>query len=242
VAPGLDQGAGIPELHLDASNRCLLELRQQRRFVACGRGEQREEARGRIIRGNEQRGQLVPVGPFRVATQFIAEQRARSERRPSRLMCDDFPQHAIELIGHLLGGLEAVIGVERGRTLQEAVQRVVRGVDGDLFLRRQHELVLLLVTAEVRAQHRQRPADGEQVRWHRRARTADLGRLVSLRAVHGARLVTHAVDAAEIDERQGGTPLHHVVGLEVTEQQSPPVQVSERREDVVHVRDRVCNR
>ena len=157
--------------------------------------------------------------------------------RPSSI-ADDLTQDAVELVGHLLGRLEAVVGIGRGARQQELVQRVVALEHRNRFPRRKREAEVALVSAEVEAQHRERAGDREQVRRDRRTGGGDLGRLVADRAEHGRRRVVHAVDAAEVDQLERMLRLDDVVDLEVAEQQPEAMQVAERGQDLEHVRDR----
>ena len=147
-----------------------------------------------------------------------------------------------ELVRHLVGGLEAVVGVGGRGAEEEPVERVVAGEVRDLLGGRQGEAVGASEVGESAAQHGERAGDGEEVGGDRRPGVGDLGRLVAGGAVDRAGPVVDPVHAAEVDELHRRRRAHHVVGLEVAEEQPLIVQVAQRREDLEHVGDGVGER
>ena len=97
------------------------------------------------------------------------------------------------------------------------------------------------MAAEVGGQHGERAGDGEQVGGDGRSCLGDLGRLVAAGAIDRARLVVHAVHAAEVDQLERAVGLDDVVRLEVTEHQPQVVEVAERRQDLHAVGDRLLD-
>ena len=143
----------------------------------------------RVVGVDERRRQGPPRRGVRRPAARRREPRARRRAPVSRSWRDDLAQHADELAGHLLGALEAVVGIGGGRPLEKRVQRVEAGVERDVTRRRQRVPERALVAGEVGAQHGERAADGEQVRGDGRAGRGDLRRLVADRAVHRAAVV-----------------------------------------------------
>ncbi|HEY6294157.1 MAG TPA: hypothetical protein VIX15_00700, partial [Streptosporangiaceae bacterium] len=106
---------------------------------------------------------------------------------------------------------------------------------------RERELVPALVALELKGEDGQRPRDREQVRRDGRPVRLDLGRLVSHRAVD--RLV--AADPrhrAHVDELELLLGLDDVIRLEVAVHQPAVMQVTQGRQDLDGVGDRVLHR
>ncbi len=188
-----------------------------------------------IVDVDERDRKCPPVGRMERAAHLTGEESTDARRGRAGLAGDHLAQDPDELLGHLRGGLEPVVRVGRGCSLQEAVQGVVGRVRRDVVRRRQRVLVGALVAAELGAEHGEGAADGEEIRRHGRARPGDLRGLVPHGAVHGAGLVAHAIHAAEVDELQRAPALDHVVGLEVAIQQPVLVEVTERGQNLEDV-------
>ena len=227
----------LPERHLDGLLRCLVE--EHHELVGFGRVDGGEERRRRIVGVHERRRKGTPVGRVARNAELTGEIRAGPCDWLSILRSSGLAPHAIELIGERFGGLEAIVGRGCGCAHDDAVQRIGRRVLGHGGGRGQARLERALEPDEVGAQHRERPADRVEIGRDGRPRLRDLGRLETGGAPDRARFVVHSIDAAEVDQLHRLVGQHHVVGLEVAEQEPALVQVAQRREDLEHVFD--CN-
>ncbi len=171
-----------------------------------------------------------------------AEQRRERRPGPPRLDRHHLPQHARQLLGHLLRGGEPARRVRVGGPYQEAVERLVRPEDRDVLRvgQRVHEDVR--VALEVEGQHGERARHRVQVARHRGADLGHLRRLVADRAVDRGLVVVHPPDRAHVDELQLVLGLYGVVDLEVAVQQVPAVQVPERLQGLDAVRAGLLHR
>ena len=176
----------------------------------------------------------------------VGEQQARGERAAGRgedrrrrgartLLVDGqhLPAHAVELLGHLVGGAEPVQRIRVRGAQQQPVQRLVpqqqRVVVGQLGL----DPAPRGLDAE--RQHRERAADGVEVRCRRELGANDLRGVVADGAVDDRVRVVDPGDGPHVDQREVPLALHDVVGLEVAVDVPLRVQVAERGQHLDHV-------
>ncbi len=161
-------------------------------------------------------------------------------RRPG-LRRNHLPQHAEQLLSHLVRRRKPVVRLLRRRLQQEPVERLLPGKPRLFFRPRQRIPVLLPKATNLRQQHRQRPPNRIQVRRPRRPRPG-LRRAVAHRPVDVPTAVVHPAHPAHVDQLHIVLLEHHVVRLEVAEHQPQPMQIPERRQNPVNIRDRLGHR
>jgi hypothetical protein len=198
-----------------------------------GAHEQPVGARHRAARGGDGADAVV----------LGAEQPRRRGVRAAVQVGQHLAEDPGELLGHVGGVVEALLGVGVGGAAQEPV---VGGVAGEhRFVGGVGQAVRVVADeAEPEAEHGQRPADRVQVGADGGAGAAQLalGHPVARRGVDGVDQVVHAAHAAQVDELDLLLALDDVVGLEVAVQQALAVQVAERAQHLQAVGDDLVHR